>query len=129
MALVAEHIGPGVELDPARAIDEVEEGRLAVAAAGEHPAGDPVGGVGLGAVGDSLVRGPDLGDLGPGLEAVRERLDAPRAQALELLAPLGEKVGAALVGGVAHAAASLTPTAAGRCVPRACATPLPPVPC
>ena len=45
--LLAEHVLAGVELDLAAAVAEVEEGGLAVSAAGDEAAGDPVARLGL----------------------------------------------------------------------------------
>src|SRR6188472_3826830 len=46
VGLVAEHVLTGVELDLVAAVAKVEEAGLAVAAAGDDPAGDPVAGLG-----------------------------------------------------------------------------------
>ena len=79
-----EQVLAGVQLDLAAAVAQVEEGRLAVAAACDDPARDPVGRLGLDPRRQALVRGPDLGDLLAVGEIVRERLDARLPQALEL---------------------------------------------
>ena len=96
-----------MDLDLPGAVAEVEERGLAVPAAGGHPAGDAVGGVGLLAGGEALVRSPDLGDLGAVGVLVRERLDPRLAQALELRPPFGENLRLGLLG-LTHGA-SLTP--------------------
>ena len=49
--LLAEHVDARVQLHPAGAVDEVEERRLALAAAGGEPAGDADAVLGLLAVG------------------------------------------------------------------------------
>ena len=82
--LVAEHVLARVHLDPAGAVDQVEEGGAAVPAAGGQPAGDAVGGVGLLARLEVAVRGVDGRDRHDALERVRERVDPLLAQALEL---------------------------------------------
>ena len=74
----------GVHLDPAGAVDQVEERGPAVAAAGGQPAGDAVGGVGLLARLEVVVGGVHRRDRRDARERVRERVDALLAQALEL---------------------------------------------
>ena len=53
--LLAEHVEARVQLHPAGAVDEVEERRLALAAAGGEPAGDADAVLGLLAVGQRVV--------------------------------------------------------------------------
>ncbi len=99
--LGAEHVGPRLELNPARAVDEVEERHLALAAAAGDAAGHTVSGVRLLSLGQVGVRGPNRGDRLNTGELVRERLDPGRAQRLQLLSPRGEDVkglGGAVVG-------------------------------
>ena len=90
---VAELVDPGLYLDLAGAVPEVEEGGLAVPALSEQATGDPVAIAGLLARLDALVRFPDRRDLRAVRESVGERLDARLAQALELRPPVGEQVG------------------------------------
>ena len=90
--LLAEHVEARVQLHPAGAVDEVEERRLALAAAGGEPAGDADAVLGLLAVGQRVVGRLDLGDRAhPGV-SVRERVDALLAQRLELAPPGGEQL-------------------------------------
>ena len=65
-----------LELDLARAVDEVEEGDLSHVAVGGDPPGDAVRGLGLLAVLQAVVFGADGRDLHAAVELVRERLDA-----------------------------------------------------
>ena len=103
-----EQVLAGVQLDLAAAVAEVEEGRLAVAAAGDDAAGNAVAGVGFGAGGEPLVSGAHLRDLLPFAELMRERLDARVPQPLQLLAAVAEDVGEVLSLGLAHQHASLS---------------------
>ena len=112
-ALLAEQVLAGVKLDLAGRVAQVDEGGLAVAAAGDDPPRDPVARLGLRAGDEALVAAPHLGDLLALGERVRERVEARLAQALKLLAPLAEEVrglGLGRVGalGLAHRAASLS---------------------
>ena len=75
VGLLAEQVLAGVQLDLAAAVAEVEEAGLAVAAAGDDPARDPVPGVGLDPRRQALVRGPHLGDVLAFAELVRKRVD------------------------------------------------------
>ena len=94
VTLVAEHVGARVELDPPAAVDEVDEGRLALAAPGGDPAGDPVGLLGLLARLEPLVRRADRRRSRPGRRTSCGNGSTPcGAQALELLPPLGEHCG------------------------------------
>ncbi len=97
--LLAERVDAGVGLDLPGQVADVEEDRLAVAAATHHPAGDPVGEPRLLTLFELLgiVRSVDRGDL----VAVREPgsrigLDPFGAQPLQLLAADG--LGGALRG-------------------------------
>jgi hypothetical protein len=84
--LVPEHVAPRVNLEPPRAVDEIEEGRTAVAAARRQPSRHSVGALRLLArleVGVLLV---DELDGRNALEGMREGVDAVGAQALELRA-------------------------------------------
>ena len=90
--LRAELVRGGVELDLAAAVAQVEEGGLAVAAAGDDPPRDPVAGVGLHPRRQPLVRRPHLGDLLAFRELMRERVDPGLAHALQLLPPVAEDV-------------------------------------
>ena len=92
LVCLAELVEASLDLDLPGAVAEVEEGGLAVTAAGAQPAGDPVAVIRLGAGLEALVGLPDRGDLGPAREGVREGLDPRLAQALELCPSLGEKV-------------------------------------
>ena len=87
-----EQVLPGVQLDLAGGVAQVEEGRLAVAAAGDQAAGDPVARLGLDPRRQALVGGADLADLLAVGELVRERVDPRFAQALQLSPALGEQV-------------------------------------
>ena len=88
--LLAEHVDARLQLDPARAVDHVEERRLALAAAGGEAPGDAGAVVGLLPVGQRLVRRLDRGDrLHAGI-GVRERLDPGGAQLLELAPPVDQ---------------------------------------
>ena len=111
VGLLPEHVLPGVQLDLAAAVPEVEEAGLAVAAAGDDPPRDPVPRVGLRSRLQPLVRRSHLGNvLTPG-ELVRKRLDPRLADPLQLLAPVLEDLGEVLLLlliGLAHRAASLT---------------------
>ena len=95
-----------MQLNAARAVDEVEERGLAVAPPRGDAPGDPVAVVGLLARGEPLVSGPDHRDVGPPLERVRERLDAGLAQSRQLGTPLREqlRLGALCLVGLAHRA-------------------------
>src|SRR5215218_4714988 len=86
----AQHVRPGVKLDPAGAVGEVDERRLSVAAPRDDSTGDAVVVVRLLTAAERVVRGVHRGDVDPALEVGRERIDAARAQALELLAALRE---------------------------------------
>jgi hypothetical protein len=90
--LVADDVAPGVELDAAGAVGQVEEGRLPVAAAGGQPAGDAVALLGLLAGFEGVVRGVDLLDRRDALELVRVRVDALLAQVVGLGAALLDEV-------------------------------------
>jgi hypothetical protein len=57
-----------------------------------QPAGDPVGRVGVGSGLEIAVGRAQLGDRRDARVDVRERLDAVRAEALELRPPDGEQV-------------------------------------
>src|SRR5919107_4068461 len=74
----------GLDLQLARAVDHVDEGSAAMAAASQHPAGYPVGGVGLLAGLEVVVGGVDASDRHDAVELVREGVDPLLAQALEL---------------------------------------------
>ena len=78
--LLADGVDSGVGLDRAGQVADVEEDRLAVAAAADHPAGDPVGEPGLLALLELLgiVRLVDRRDL----VAIGEALRADRARSL-----------------------------------------------
>jgi hypothetical protein len=90
VALIAQVIRAGMELDSPGAVEQIEESRLAVAAAGRQPSGDPVGLLRLLAVGEALVRRADLVDRRSPFEGMRERIDAVRTDGVKLLAPLSE---------------------------------------
>ena len=90
--LGAEHVGARLQLQAARAVDEVEEGHLALAAARGEAAGDTVRHVGLLPVGEPRVRGKHVRGRLDARELVREGVDAVGAQLLELRAPDGEQL-------------------------------------
>ena len=77
---------------PAGAILEVKPRHLALAPPRDQPSGHPVGVGGLGAGLQALVGRPHRGDRLDAVVLVRERLDAGRAQRLELAATVGENV-------------------------------------
>jgi len=77
-----------VELNPARAVDEVEERRLAVAAAGGEATGQPERVLALLPRLELLVAREYLGDRRRARVARRERVDPGRAQLLELVSSL-----------------------------------------
>ncbi len=105
--LGAEDVLACVELNPARAIDEVDEGGLAVAPAGGDPSGDPVALLGLVAGLEALVGSANAADLDPIFELVREGLDSGIAEPVELLAALGEQVRRRGLGGRRASGAAL----------------------
>src|SRR6202042_3648762 len=80
-----ELVNAGLELDPARTIDEIEKRHLALPAARRQAPGDAVLDGRLLAGRQPLVLGADVADRLHAIELVRERLDAGRAQRLELL--------------------------------------------
>src|SRR3954452_8504014 len=91
-ALRAEHVGLRLELDAPRAVVEVEERHLALAAAGVDSPRDAVAAVGVLAGGQAPGRRVDGRDGRDAGIRVREGLDAVGAQALELLPPRGEQL-------------------------------------
>ena len=93
--LAAEHVDARVQLQAPRAVDEVEEGGLALPAAGGDPAGDAGVRVGLLAGSKLGERRDDLGDRPHAAEGVREGLDALGAQGLELAPPGRQQLRAA----------------------------------
>ena len=118
IALLAEDVDARLELDPARAVDEVEERHLALAAARRQAPGDTVGGVGLGAGLEVRVRGDDFGERRDAREGVRERVDALLAQAVELRAARLQELGQLGLGGlVAHERGIIAQHRAARCQP------------
>ncbi len=88
-----EDVAAGLELDAPGAVDEVEEGHLALAAAGGQPAGHTHLGVRLLAGFESLVRRLDAGDRRHAGVGVRERVDAGGAERLELAPPVEQDLG------------------------------------
>jgi hypothetical protein len=88
--LLAEHVHARVELHLARAVDDVEERRLALAAAGGEPARDARAHAGLLPVGELFVRRLDVGDPLDAGEGVRERVDPGGAELLELAPPVDQ---------------------------------------
>ena len=96
--LLAEDVGAGLQLDAPRAVVEVEEGHLALAAAGVQAPGHAVVRVGVLARGQVGVGGVDGADRRHAREGVRERLDAVGAESLELRPPRREELGAFLLG-------------------------------
>ena len=115
---VAEHVLARVELDPAGAVDEVEERGLAVAAPRAQPPGEPHGVIGLlaGLERRRSARARRRSRV-RSRKVVRERIDAGRAQLVELAPPLGEQ--ALLVAAAVGAAASLGRPSSARSVYRA----------
>ena len=105
--LLAEHVEPAEQLDPARAVDEVGEDGLALAALGGQAAGDAHARLGLAAGLEVVVALARLRDRDDARELVRERVDAGGAQLLELAPAGGEDLGLAPAAAGA-AAASLT---------------------
>ncbi len=92
MGLGAEHVGARLQLQAARAVDEVEERHLALAAASREAAGDAMRDPRLLAVGERCVRGQHVGRRLDAGELVREGVDAVGAQLVELGAPDGEQL-------------------------------------
>src|SRR5262249_34947076 len=80
-----------VQLDLPRAVDEVQERRPPLPAAGVDAAGDAHTVAGLLAGRQGLVWRLDVGDRRDAGERVRERVDARRPQPLELPAAGGEE--------------------------------------
>ena len=78
--LGAEHVEAGLKLDAARAILEIQERHLALAAPCRQTPGDAVRDLGLLARRQPLVGGAHRRDRLDPAELVRERLDAGRAQ-------------------------------------------------
>ena len=91
--LLAEHVEPAEQLDAPRAVDEVGEDRLALAALGGEAAGDAHARLGLAAGLEVVVALARLRDRDDAGELVRERVDAGGAQLLELAPPGGEDLG------------------------------------
>jgi hypothetical protein len=91
--LLAEDVDLGLQLEAARPVVEVQEGHLALAAAGVQAAGHAIARLGVLPGGQALVLGVHEGDRLDARERVRERLDAVGAQALELGAPRREELG------------------------------------
>jgi hypothetical protein len=81
-----------VQLDPRRAVDQVEERRPAMPAARGDAPRHPVAIVGLLTGAETLVGLSHGPDLRPPLEGVREGLEPGFAKPRELLAPLGDHV-------------------------------------
>ncbi len=79
-----------MQLQATGAIDEVQERRPALAASRGQAPGDAVGALRLGAGRQVRVQRLDLRDLLDPGEGVRERVDAGRAQLLELAPARGE---------------------------------------
>ncbi len=90
--LRAEDVELGLELEPARAVVEVEESHLSLAAPGVQAPRDPVLHLGVRARLEVRVGRADLRDRGHARVGVRERVDPVRAQPLELGPPDGEEV-------------------------------------
>ena len=90
--LGAEDVGARLQLDAPAAVDEVQERHLALAAAGGEAPGDAVARLGLRTGLQAVVGRADVRDRLDPRVGVRERLDAVRAQALELLPPDGEQL-------------------------------------
>jgi hypothetical protein len=95
--LGAEDVQARLELHPAGAVDEVEEGHLALAAALREAAGDAVDVLGLLAGLQALVGRADVRGGRHVGEGRRERVDAVGAQLVELGPPDGEQVRLGLV--------------------------------
>jgi len=91
-ALLAEHVAPGLELNAAGAVHEVEEGRAAVPATRGQPAGQPVARVGLGPGLEAVVRLAHALDRNDARILVREGVEAVGAQLLQLRAAVGRRL-------------------------------------
>src|SRR5437763_2247006 len=91
-ALLPELVDARLKLDPAGAVDQVQEGHAALAAPGAKPAGDPVRTGGLIAGLEPAVRIAHRHDRLDPFEAVWERIDACGPQRLELRPPRREKL-------------------------------------
>ena len=81
-ACVAELIDAGLELDPARAIDEIQKRHLPLLAPSGQPPGHAVRAIRLVTRGDAPVRRAYIGDGLDALERVGEWLDTRGAQHL-----------------------------------------------
>src|SRR5262249_23454266 len=91
-ALLAEDIGLRLQLDARRAVVEVEERHLALAAAGVQAPGDAVAVLGVLAGGQALVGGVDRRHRDDARIGVWEGFDAVGAETFELLPPRGEQL-------------------------------------
>ena len=100
-AVLAQLVDARHQLDPARAVDKVEERRPPRLAPRRQAPRDAVGHVGLLFRRELRMRGQHRGDRLDARERVRERIDPRRAQPLELRPPRGEQLGHVLVD-VAH---------------------------
>ncbi len=87
-----EEVLASVELKPARAVDEIDERRLAVAPSSGDPARDPTTVICFVAGTQPLVGGSHGGDLDPVGELVREGLHPRLPQAIELLPSLRDQL-------------------------------------
>jgi hypothetical protein len=96
--LLAEDVDTGLQLDAPRAVVEVQEGHLALAAAGVQAPGHAIARVGVLAGGQVGVRGVHRAHRRDPRIRRRERIDAVGAKALELRSARREELGAFLVG-------------------------------
>ena len=94
--LVAEHVAARLQLNPAAAVVEVEEGHLPLPAAGMQAPGHTHLLVGLLAGLESFVRRLGVSDRRHARVGVRERIDPRLPQAFELAAAGGEEFGGLL---------------------------------
>jgi len=92
VCLLAEDVDARLELEPARAVDEVEKRHPALPAARGQATGDAVADIGLLAVGEICVGSEEFGDRLDASERVREGIDSVGAQTVELRAPDGQQV-------------------------------------
>ena len=93
VALLTQHVQGGVQLQLAAAIGEVEEHRLAVAAAGRDPPGKASAGTGLGTRLEVGVSRAHVGHRHALNRARRVGVDARRPQGVELRQAIGPDLG------------------------------------
>src|SRR5581483_1719060 len=100
----AQLVDPGLELDPTRAVDQVQEGHLALAAPRGQPPGDAVANRRLVPGRKPRMGRPHSGDRLNAVELVGKRVDPGGAEGLELAPPRRQQVIRAVdpVGRIGH---------------------------